>query len=151
MEDIKKTTIFIASDHAGFALKKFLIRRYPQYPWEDLGVHNEQKSHYPKQAQALCQKITSPAHTGVLICASGQGMAITANRFPQVRAALAWSKPCAQLAKEHNKANVLCLGAKLIPFEQAGQILQTFIHTPFKGGRHLERIKMINLKKTPLS
>ncbi len=146
--DIKK--IFIASDHAGLPLKKHLIQKHSHYPWEDLGVHNEQKSDYPQTAQLLCKQLIATSvkddesYRGVLVCASGQGMAMVANRFKGVRAALVWSKKSALLAREHNKANVLCLGARLLPFEVADKMLSIFINTPFAKDRHIKRVEMID-------
>ncbi len=136
--------IFIANDHAGFLLKNFLIKKNPEQCWEDLGVHNERKSNYPQLAQTLCRKIKKDGGKGVLICGSGQGMAMAANRFSGIRAAAVWNVESTQLAREHNNANVLCLGARLISRKMAHQILQTFICTPFKKGRHLKRVQQID-------
>ena len=137
--------IFIANDHAGFSLKTFLKNNNPEQNWEDLGVFNEEKSDYPDQAKKLCQALLKePESLGVLVCASGQGMAIQANRFKGIRAALAWSIETSQLSREHNKANVLCLGAKLIPCQTADQIFKTFMTANFKEGRHIQRVKKLD-------
>ena len=138
--------IFIANDHAGFALKNFLVRQNPQKEWEDLGVFNEDPSSYPKEAVALCRRVLEEGSgdLGVLICGGGQGMAMQANRFLGIRAGLCWNEESARLSRQHNNANVLCLGARLIPFESAQKIFQTFIQTSFEGGRHGERIKQID-------
>lgn len=141
---IPKNQFFIASDHAGFLLKQFLIKKNPDQGWKDLGVHNEKKSNYARIAQMLCCKIKKENHKGVLICGSGQGMAMAANRFSGIRAAAVWNVKSARLAREHNNANVLCLGARLISRKMAHQILQIFINSSFKKGRHLERIKQID-------
>ena len=146
----KPEKVFIANDHAGFLLKKFLIQRHPDQNWEDLGAFNEEASHYPEHASALCQKLLKEGDTdgkarfGVLVCGSGQGMAIKANRFANIRAVCAWSEQSARLSREHNNAQVLCLGARLIPFETADRIFTVFISTPFAGGRHAERVKSLN-------
>lgn len=145
MEISKK--IFISNDHAGYQLKKFLIKNNPDRNWEDLGVFDEKSSDYPEQAEILCRHILESSKDnpfGVLVCGSGQGMAIKANRFPGIRAALVWNEKSASLARKHNNANVLCLGARLIPFEEANHIFQIFIDTPFAGGRHLKRVKNLN-------
>ncbi len=142
MESTKK--VFIANDHAGFQLKQFLIKSNPAQNWEDLGVFDEKSSDYPEQAEILCRHILESSKDnpfGVLVCGSGQGMAIKANRFPGIRAALAWNEKSASLAREHNNANVLCLGARLIPFEEASHIFQIFINAAFAEGRHLKRVK----------
>ena len=141
--------IFIASDHAGFLLKQFLIEKNRDRQWEDLGVFKEQKSDYPDQAKKLCnnllkeQSLSERVCLGLLVCGSGQGMAIQANRYLGIRAVAAWSEESACLAREHNQANVLCLGARLISFDKANDILKTFLQTQFKGGRHIERIRKL--------
>ena len=147
MKNNKK--IFIANDHAGFQLKKFLMKENPDQNWEDLGVFDETGSDYPEQAEILCRRILKSSDRddflfGVLVCGSGQGMAIKANRFPGIRAALAWNEKSSGLAREHNNANILCLGSRLIPFEEANHIFKVFISTPFAGGRHLKRIKNLD-------
>ena len=151
MDYVKK--IFIANDHAGFPLKAFLMSKNKEQNWVDLGVFNEQKSDYPEQAEKLCQHILENTHSdnfpfGVLICGSGQGMAIKANRFLGIRAIIAWNEQSARLAREHNKANVLCLGARLIPFETAHNIFKIFINTSFAGGHHSLRVQ--NLDKNTI-
>ena len=150
----KPEKIFIANDHAGFSLKSFLIQHNPHQNWEDLGVFNEEDSHYPEQAELLCTRLlknntpndmdtVDESAFGVLICGSGQGMVMKANRFSGIRAALTWNEESSRLAREHNKANVLCLGARLLDFETADKLFKVFIHTPFKAGRHLQRIKKL--------
>ena len=146
MEINKK--IFIANDHAGYQLKKFLIKNSPDQNWKDLGIFDEKISDYPEQAEMLCRHILNSSDDsspfGVLVCGSGQGMAIKANRFPGIRAALAWNEKSASLAREHNNANVLCLGARLISFEEANHIFKIFIDAPFKSGRHSKRVKKLD-------
>ena len=145
----KLRKIFIANDHAGFKLKKALINKNKSYEWEDLGIFNEENSDYPEQADKLCQSLLSSElrenSVGVLVCGSGQGMAIRANRFPGIRAALAWNEDSARLAREHNNANILCLGARLLSFEEADHVLKIFMETSFKEGRHSERVKKLDL------
>ena len=142
----KKQSLFIASDHAGFLLKKFLITNNPEQNWKDLGTHSSQKTDYPQYAQSLCRKIQQKG-MGVLICGTGMGMAMAAGRFKGIRAANAWNTKAARLAREHNNANVLCLGARLLSKKVALQILKTFIKSKFKKGRHLKRIKQIEQKE----
>ncbi len=145
--------IFIASDHAGFLLKQFLIEKNQKQNFKDLGVfESKQKNTYPRQAFTLCQNLlkTQKPHQeapsyGVLLCGSGQGMAIQANRFKGIRAALGWSEENTRLAREHNNCNVLCLGARLLSFEKNQKLFHIFITTAFKGGRHIERVKQLDL------
>ncbi len=148
---IKK--ILIASDHAGFSLKQEFIKNNPDLPWEDLGPVDTSSVDYPDFASKLASRLTdlTKSHLvtedafnagicGVLICGSGQGMAIKANRYPQIRAALCWNEDVAKLSREHNNANVLCLGARAVAPEMAQKILRSFIGSAFEGGRHSQRV-----------
>jgi len=137
-------TIVIANDHAGLPLKQFLIKHNTDQSWEDLGTHNEQATDYPDHAKQLCKKIHDSNHQGVLICKSGQGMAMAANRFSGIRAAVAWNEVTARLAREHNNANVLCLGAGVLSFEEANKIFRTFIRVDFLHDRHTKRIMKLD-------
>jgi ribose 5-phosphate isomerase B len=135
-------TIYIASDHAGLEMKTHLIGRLPFLPWKDLGTGNSESVDYPDYAKKLCREMEHnlKSSAGILVCGSGQGMAIQANRFPFIRAALCWSEEVAKLARQHNNANVLCLGGRLISFPIAERIAETFLKTPFEGGRHQGRV-----------
>lgn len=139
-------TIFIASDHAGLEMKKHLLMRFPGFPFKDLGTHNGDSVDYPDYAAKLCLEMEGRLSdsVGILVCGSGQGMNIRANRYPFIRSALCWNEEVAQLAREHNDANVLCLGGRLISFPQAEKILDVFLHTPFAGGRHQKRVDKLN-------
>ncbi|MDZ4676629.1 MAG: ribose 5-phosphate isomerase B [Oligoflexia bacterium] len=133
------TKVLIAADHGGISLKKQLISELSHLNFEfiDLGTHDEKSVDYPDYAKKLCQEvINKKADYGILICGSGQGMAMSANRHKNIRAALCWDIPSAKLSREHNNANVLCLGARLIPFGLAIEIARTWLSTPFAGGRH---------------
>lgn len=136
----KMKTLWVASDHAGFELKTKLIKAHPELPWADLGPSDESRVDYPDFAQALCDKIKSDLDFGVLICGSGQGMAIKANRNSHIRAALCWSEEVAELARAHNNANVLCLGARVMTPRDCEHILTKFLSTAFEGGRHQSRL-----------
>jgi ribose 5-phosphate isomerase B len=139
----KFKTIYLACDHAGLELKTHLIGKFPFLPWKDVGTFTKDSVDYPDYAAQLCQRMEADDLTqvrGVLICGSGQGMAIKANRFRHIRAALCWSEEVAKLSREHNDANVLCLGARFIQPELAEKILQVFLDTPFEGGRHTRRV-----------
>ncbi len=129
--------IYVASDHAGFLLKKMLK---DEFTLTDIGVFTEDKKvDYPDFASKLCDKI-SDGDFGILICGSGQGMAMAANRNKHIRACLCQDSSSVQLARQHNNANVLCLGSRVISFDQAREIVQVFLNTDFEGGRHLRRI-----------
>lgn len=134
--------IFIASDHAGLEMKQHLVSRLPQLPWVDLGPHSSESVDYPDYADALCKHMKDSGFTGVgvLICGSGQGMAIRANRHSDIRASLCWSEEIAQLSRAHNDANVLCLPGRFLVFAVAEKVLEVFLSTPFEGGRHQRRV-----------
>ncbi len=151
--------IFIASDHAGFLLKQELLKHKTinnlQIEWIDLGPNTEQSVDYPDFADLVAQKINSLGRTpqqdsleakilGVLICGSGQGMSIRANKYPHVRAALCLNTEMSELARAHNNANVLCLGARTTNEQIALQMLQVFVKTPFEGGRHANRVSKLS-------
>jgi ribose 5-phosphate isomerase B len=137
------TRLLIASDHAGLPLKEHLktLGKALEIEWIDLGTTNESSVDYPDFAEKLAKELLAgKAALGVLVCGSGQGMAIKANRFKGIRAALAWDQTVARLSREHNNSNILCLGSRLIPFGLAEEILKTWIATPFAGGRHQGRV-----------
>ena len=140
----KAFPVYIACDHAGFPLKELLKARRPRLMWRDFGSFSaERKTDYPLRAEAVCRKM-QPALTAVLICGSGQGMAVQANRFPSVRAALCWNAETARLARSHNHANILCLGARLIPFDRALEIFDAFMETPFDlSPSHSRRVSQL--------
>ena len=138
-----KNKIWIASDHRGFALKEDLKSRFPEKNWGDLGVCSSAPVDYPDYAQKLCQKFQK-GDKGVLICSTGQGMCMKANRFKHIRAALAWSPQIAELARKHNNANVLCLPGTLIPFDVSAEIFKIFDQTEFEQGRHIQRVEKLS-------
>lgn len=141
---MKMKMIYIASDHAGFELKTFLMQNRKDFSWIDLGPTSDARVDYPDFANALVKKIADKDF-GVLICGSGQGMAMRANRYPHIRAALCYNLESTKLARQHNDANVLCLGSRMISKEFALTVFDTFIHTPFEGGRHAERVKKLSI------
>jgi len=135
-------TIFVAGDHAGVEMKSHLIGTLPFLPWQDLGAHSNVSVDYPDYANRLAAEL-KPRLTdacGILLCGSGQGMAMAANRHPFVRAALCWTEDVAELTRRHNDANVLCLPSRLISNEVAVMIVKKFLATEFAGGRHQKRI-----------
>lgn len=120
---------------------------YDNVEFIDLGVHasngQPQPSDYPDQASLLAEKINEDL-MGILICGSGQGMCMRANKYPHIRAALCWNETSVKLARQHNDANVLCLGGRLLSFPQAHHIIQIFFKTPFEGHqRHQRRLQKI--------
>ena len=137
-------TIFIASDHAGFGLKKQIINSIKSN-LIDLGVDNMNTVDYPDYAKKLVSKISSTENSkGILICGSGIGMSITANRFKGIRAALCRSADDAKLARQHNNANILTLSGRQIDVDEAKNCFKIFINTSFDGGRHQKRVKKID-------
>ena len=145
----KKTKIeriILASDHAGFNLKKniknFLIKKGKRIL--DLGTENTISVDYPDFAHLLSKKMKkNNRQLGILVCGSGIGMSITANKHKNVRAALCYNVKSARLSREHNNANVIAIGARLTKKNVALKCVSTFIKTNFKGGRHLKRINKI--------
>ena len=136
--------ILIAADHAGYPLKEWLKTHLSHHSWVDLGTFDPSRVDYPDFADRVSERIQQDGGRGVLICGSGQGMAMRANRYKGVRAALAWNEESAKLARQHNDANVLCLGARLITQEDAVMLIELFLSTPFEGGRHQGRIEKID-------
>ena len=135
--------IAIASDHAGFELKSMLIEELGALGREvlDLGTDGPGSVDYPDFGNALAEALTAGrADLGVLVCGTGIGISIAANRHPGVRAAVCHDQTSARLAREHNDANVLALGARLIGAEVAKDCLRTFLSTPFAEGRHAPRV-----------
>ena len=141
---MSRTKLFIGSDHAGFQRKNELKARFPDIDWIDVGTSAEASVDYPDYADQVAKKVIETDGRGVLICGSGQGMAIRANRYPKVRAALAWNPEIAKLSREHNDANVLCLGSRHTDTNTAAEILKTFLNTNFEGGRHTARVTKLS-------
>ena len=138
--------IFIASDHAGFILKKAIVQKFSKkISFIDLGSHDSIKSvNYPDYAHKLCLKvIKKKSNIGVLICGSGMGMAMAANKHKKIRAALCYSVKNAKLSRLHNDANVITLGSRLTNKKIAFNCLIAFLSTKFEGGRHKKRLKKI--------
>ena len=130
--------LLIASDHAGFELKQQLISYKKKLFWKDLGCFSADRTDYPDWADKLCQSLQKNM-LGVLVCGTGQGMAIKANRWKHIRASLCWDKNIAFLARSHNQANVLCLPARFLQLDQAVGILEVFLQTGFKNTKDYRR------------
>lgn len=138
--------IAIGSDHAGFKLKEELLEqlRGQGRTVEDKGTFSSESTDYPDFAHAVAREVAAgQVDRGIVICGSGNGVNITANKHAGVRSALAWTTEIAQLARQHNNANVVALPARFISAEEAWAITQAFLNTPFEGGRHQRRVAAI--------
>jgi ribose 5-phosphate isomerase B len=141
--------IAIGGDHAGFEYKTELIKVLESegYEVKDFGPYTAASADYPDFVHPLCNAIeVGEFEQGILICGSGNGVAITANRHQGIRAALCWNEDLAALARQHNDANVLALPARFIPFDLAAKLAEIFLTTDFEGGRHATRVNKIACK-----
>ena len=137
----------IAADHAGFEMKEKLVSllRKLGYEPDDLGARSADPSDYPDYAHPVAHAVSSgKAKRGVLLCGSGIGMDIVANRHPHVRAALAWNSEIAQLSRKHNDSNILVLPSRFMSEEEAERSLRAWLETDFEGGRHERRVEKID-------
>lgn len=144
--------ILLGADHAGYPLKSELAEHLSQLGYRpmDLGTDSPDSVDYPDFARRLAEAILEGrAARGVLVCGAGIGMAMAANRYPGVRAANCLTQEMAALAREHNDANVLCLGGRLLHSAEAKKILWTFLDTPFGGGRHQRRVAKMDGREAP--
>ena len=142
------TKVALGSDHAGFDLKGRLGEVLEELGFEpvDFGTHSSESTDYPDYGHAVSGAVSSgECQLGVLVCGSGIGMSMTANRHAGVRAALAWSEEVGEMARRHNDANVLVLPARFIDEGTAFDILKKFLQTSFDGGRHERRVKKIDM------
>ena len=138
--------IFIASDHAGYNLKKEIIKKFSKkLKFEDLGSNNANRSvNYSDYAHKLCRKvIKNKSNIGILVCGSGMGMTMAANKHKKIRAALCYSVKNVKLSRLHNDANVITLGGRLTSKKLAFKCLNAFLNTNFEGGRHKLRVRKI--------
>ena len=138
--------ICIASDHAGFKLKEkikdYLINK--NIPIIDLGPFSELSVDYPDYAKKVTNRlILKKSDAGILVCGSGTGMAITANKFKGIRAAQCYSKSSTILSRQHNNSNIICLGSRMLKYQDAFKYVTYFLSTKFEGGRHKKRINKI--------
>ena len=138
--------IYIASDHAGYLLKKKILEKFSNnQKIIDLGPNSTNSVDYPDFAKKLSRKVASDRGSfGVLVCGSGTGMAIAANKTKNIRAAMCFSAKNTQLSRLHNNANIITLGSRLINKNKAFKLINIFIKTKFEGGRHKRRVKKIN-------
>ncbi len=138
--------IIIGSDHAGYKLKE-LIKGYLSEigeNYKDVGTNSEESCDYPVFAEKVAKEVVSTENAkGILVCGSGIGVSIAANKVKGIRAALCMSSELAEMSRRHNDANILCLGARYIDFEAAKSIIKIFLSTEFEGGRHERRVQEI--------
>jgi len=141
----KETKILIASDHGGFDLKEHLIQylKSQNYNIVDMGTYNLDSVDYPVYAQKVAEGVVQENIKGILVCGTGIGISIAANKHKGVRAALVGSTTMARLSREHNNANIVCLGGRTTGPMIAEEIVETFLNTEFEGDRHQRRIDML--------
>lgn len=138
--------ILIGNDHAGYSLKLSIIKNLEdKYEFFDKGSYSNESVDYPDYASIIAKEIQSEkGDLGILICGTGNGVCMTANKFKGIRAVICWNEEIAKLAKQHNNANIICIPSRFIKVEEALKIIESFILEKFEGGRHERRIKKIN-------
>ena len=144
-----KQMIGLASDHAGYELKQYVKEYLDErgIPYKDYGTDSEASCDYPDFGHALARGIEQgEVYPGIAICGSGEGIAMTLNKHQQIRAGLAWIPEIAHLIRQHNDANVLVMPGRFIDHDTARQIMDEYLSTPFKGGRHQKRVEKIPVK-----
>ena len=138
--------IFLSSDHAGFnlkeSIKKFLIKKKIRVI--DLGPKNNKSVDYPDYAKRVARNVSSKkSNIGILVCGSGTGMAMSANKFKKIRAAVCYNKASTRLSRQHNNANIMALGARLTKKSDVMKLVNIFLNTKFEGGRHFRRVNKV--------
>ena len=139
----KSVELPIASDHGGFALKQYLIENLAGdgYIIKDFGTHSEDSVDYPDFIHPVAKSVNNGEYPfAIIICGSGQGASMTANKYPNVRAGLCWDNEQAKLTRLHNNANIISLPGRFVNVELATEMVKTFLNTEFEGGRHVNRI-----------
>ncbi len=140
--------IAIGSDHGGYGLKQELLARLKDLPyeWTDFGCDSEESVDYPDYAIEVAQRVAAGEFDrGILLCGTGLGMAITANKVPGIRAATVHDTFSAQATRAHNDSNILTMGGRVVEPDRAEQITRIWLETPFEGGRHARRLKKIEM------
>lgn len=140
-----KLRIAIGSDHAGFELKQQIIKYLEDkgHMMWDLGPETSDSVDYPDYAHKVAMNVSNFDTTGILICGSANGVAMTANKHQKIRAAIAWDPELAALAKQHNNANILCIPARFVSSYDVPAIVDAYLNAEFEGGRHLTRVEKI--------
>ncbi len=144
---MERTALALASDHGGFEMKTYLKSRLENEGYEviDFGTDSEASVDYPDIIHPVATKINDGSiKTAIIMCGSGNGAQMTANKYPNVRAGLCWNEEQATLTRQHNNANILSLPGRFIPFEQAWKMVQIFLNTAYEGGRHEQRVQKIS-------
>jgi ribose 5-phosphate isomerase B len=139
--------IAIGADHAGFEYKELLKKWLEKngYPVKDFGTYNTESVDYPDFAHPVAEAVEkNEFQLGLLLCGSANGVAMTANKHQGVRAALCWNEEVAEIVRHHNNANIVCIPARFVSYEQAEKILDRFLHSSFEGGRHERRVNKIS-------
>jgi len=143
----KEQMIPIACDHGGFEMKEFIRENLEKegYNVKDFGVYSQETVDYPDMIHPIAKAINNGEYElGIILCGSGNGAQMTANKYPNVRAGLCWSDEQAELTRQHNNANILALPGRFVDFDLALKMVYTFLNTKFEGGRHQTRVEKIN-------
>ncbi len=143
----KKLRIPISSDHGGYEMKKYLLEKLQDegYNIQDMGTDSMDSVDYPDFIHPLAREVNNGQYLrGIILCGSGNGAQITANKYPNVRAALCWDIKQAKLARQHNNANIISLPGRFVEFDTALEMVKIFLNTDFEGGRHERRVKKIS-------
>lgn len=140
------STIYCGSDHAGLSLKRLCMHHLKALGWvcSDLGTDSTTSCDYPLFAAKVCRDVQEHGQLGLLVCGTGLGMSMTANRFHSIRAALCTNEYMARMSRKHNNANILCLGSRVIGEDVALAIVEAFMRTSFDHGRHQKRVELID-------
>jgi ribose 5-phosphate isomerase B len=147
MESTAPNTIAVGADHAGYEFKSSIVHWLKRNGYEvlDYGTDSEASTDYPDHIHPVADAVEEGrARLGIILCGSGNGAAMTANKHQGIRAALCWNNELASLARQHNDANVLSIPARFVPEAVALSMVQTFLETPFEGGRHQRRVDKIS-------
>lgn len=145
----QKNLVYVGADHGGFALKVLFLeelpKAFPGWTFEDCGCFSKDSVNYPDIAADVARKVAqTEGSLGILLCGSGIGVSIAANKIDGIRAAVVWDVTSAHLSREHNDANILCMGARLVGKEVAIESAKTWLNTSFQGGRHEKRVSLIH-------
>jgi ribose 5-phosphate isomerase B len=150
MPENSSSVIPVASDHGGFEMKQYLIGKLKQkgYQIKDFGTYSEESVDYPDFIQPLAKAVNDGDYAlGIIMCGSGNGAQMTANKYGNIRAALCWNKEITRLARLHNNANILTMPGRFLDFDLAAELAEIFLNTEFEGGRHIRRIEKIKNKE----
>lgn len=143
----KQTIIPIAADHGGYKMKTYIIDQLQKegYKLYDMGTHSSESVDYPDIIHPLAKAVNEGEYPlGIILCGSGNGAQMTANKYPNVRAGLCWSQEQAQLTRMHNNANIISIPGRFVSLTEAVEMVKLFLNTDFEGGRHQKRVEAIN-------